>query len=137
MSHHPQRPSHKERTKKLAEALAALQAKRRVVIDEDRHFTADMDDLGSADAAEHYETIIEFLNEIQSAGGAECYVGKFPPYKCYHLGFEDVELFAFAWGSPSQGKRMYLKFGIRLSKKGDPTYLYLNCHEDQPEKRNR
>ncbi len=137
MPHPPQRPSHKERTRKLSDALVALAARRRVVIDEERHFTADMDELGSSDATDHYEKITGFLHEIQAAGGAECYVGKFPPYKCYHAGFEDVELFAFAWDSPGLGKRMYLKFGIRLSKKGDPTYLYLNCHEDQPEKRNR
>ncbi|MFT3991183.1 MAG: hypothetical protein QM680_07215 [Luteolibacter sp.] len=136
MPHFP-RPSHKELTKKLAEALSALDAKRRVIIDEERHFTVDMDELGSADAAEHYEKITYFLKEITSSGGACCYVGKFPPYKCYHAGFENVELFSFAWDSSSEGKRMYLKFGIRLSKKGSPTYLYLNCHEDQPEKRNR
>ena len=137
MSHSPKRPTHKERTRKLSDSLSALAARRRVVIDEDRHFTNDMDELGSADAADHYDRITVFLNEIQSAGGADCYVGKFPPYKCYHAGFENVELFAFAWDSLGMGKRMYLKFGIRLSKKGDPTYLYLNCHEDQPEKRNR
>ena len=137
MTHSPKRPTHKERTRKLSDALAALAARRRVVIDEDRHFTNDMDELGSTDATDHFERITVFLNEIQSAGGADCYVGKFPPYKCYHRRFEDVELFAFAWDSSSMCKQMYLKFGIRLNKKSDPTYLYLNCHEDQPEKRNR
>ena len=133
----PQRPTHKERTKKLNEAIAALRAGRRVVIDEDRHFTADMDDLGSSDATSHYDRILAFLHEILSSGGADCYVGKFPPYQCYHSGFKNVDLFAFAWESPSEGKAMYLKFGIRLNKGGEPTYLYLNCHEDQPEKKNR
>ncbi len=137
MSHQSKRPSHKECTKKLADALAALSAGRRLVIDEERHFTADMDELGSSNAAEHYAKITGFLEEVQAAGGPDRYVGKFPPYKCYHAGFEDVELFAFAWDSPGMGKWMYLKFGIRLSKRGDPTYLYLNCHEDKPEKRNR
>jgi hypothetical protein len=137
MSHSSQRPSHKERTGKLKQAQEALAARRRVVIDEDRHFTADMDELGSGDAADHYLRVSAFVAEILVAGGAECYVGQFPPYKCYHAGFQDVELFAFAWDSPSVGKRMYLKFGIRLSKKGESTYLYLNCHEDKPEKRNR
>lgn len=133
----PQRPTHKERSKKLDEAIAALEARRRVVIDEDRHYTTDMDELGSPDAAGHYLRILDFLHEIQTSGGADCYAGKFPPYKCYHPGFESIELFAFSWHSPSAGKAMYLKFGIRLNQKGEPTYLYLNCHEDRPEKRNR
>ncbi len=88
-------------------------------------------ELGSADAGDHYDKILDFLEEIQTGGGADCYVGKFPPYKAYHQGFENTDLFAFAWDSPSERKWMYLKFGIRLSKKGDPTYLYLNCHEDK------
>lgn len=132
------RPTVKERDKKLRDALVALDAGRRVVIGEDRHFTADMQELNTLNANAHFARILDFLEEIQAAGGADCYVGKWPPYKCYHHGFEDVELFAFAWDSPSAGKKMYLKFGTRLSKKtGDPTYLYLNCHEDAPDKKNR
>ena len=115
------RPSHKECSKKLREAVRALEAGRRVIIDEDRHFTEDMDGLGSASASSHWEKILLFLEEIDAAGGAACYAGASPPLKCYHGDFREVELFAFARDSPSEKRRLYLKFGIRLSKKGDPT----------------
>lgn len=131
------RPSHKECSKKLREAVRALEEGRRVIIDEERHFTEDMAALGSVSALVHWEKVHLFLHEVEAAGGADCYAGASPPLKCYHGDFRDVELFAFAWESPSEKRRMYLKFGIRLSKKGDPTYLYLNCHEDAPEKKNR
>ena len=134
----PNRPSHKERSKKLREAMEALAAGRRVVIGEERHFTEDLQELRSGSAEIHFGKISEFLEEIASTGGAECYTGSYPPYRCYHKGFADVELFAFSWDSSSEGRKMYLKFGIRLNKKtGVPTYLYLNCHEDNPAKKNR
>jgi hypothetical protein len=97
-----------------------------------------MAELGSEDPEDHLERIWVFLKEIQKAGGGDYYVGTYPPQRCYHNNFQDLELYAFAWDSPSAGKRMYLKFGIRLSKKdSSPTFLYLDCHEDDPKKTNR
>jgi hypothetical protein len=132
------RPSDKERNKKLRDAVVALENGRYGFIDADRHLLEDMADIGSEDPEDHLERIWVFLEEIQSAGGGDCYVGSYPPQRCYHGHFQDLELYAFAWESPSAGKRMYLKFGIRLSKKdSSPTFLYLDCHEDNPNKKNR
>ncbi len=132
------RPSGKERNKKLRDAIAALESGRYLFIDADRHLPQDMAELGSEDPEDHLERIWVFLEEIQRGGGGDYYVGTYPPQRCYHNNFQDLELYAFAWDSPSAGKRMYLKFGIRLSKKySSPTFLYLDCHEDDPKKTNR
>jgi hypothetical protein len=132
------RPSGKERNKKLRDAIAALENGRYLFIDADRHLPQDMAELGSEDPEDHLERIWVFLKEIQKAGGGDYYVGTYPPQRCYHNNFQDLELYAFAWDSPSADKRMYLKFGIRLSKKdSSPTFLYLDCHEDDPKKTNR
>ncbi len=132
------RPSGKERNKKLRDAIAALENGRYLFIDADRHLPQDMAELGSEDPEDHLERIWVFLKEIQNAGGGDYYVGTYPPQRCYHNNFQDLELYAFAWDSPSADKRMYLKFGIRLSKKNSsPTFLYLDCHEDDPKKTNR
>ena len=138
MSYPSNRPTHKELRKKLAQAIQALDAGQYVIVDRERHFLPDMDSLESLDQTEHFTQIRTFLQEIQEAGGPECYVGKRPPYFSYHPGYENVELFAFVWQSPSTSKDLYLKFGICLN--GDalpPTYVYLNCHEDEPSKKNR
>ena len=127
-----------ERNKKLRDAVVALESGRYVFIDADRHLPQDMAELGSEDPEDHLERIWVFLKEIQKAGGGDYYVGTYPPQRCYHNNFQDLELYAFAWDSPSADKRMYLKFGIRLSKKNSsPTFLYLDCHEDDPKKTNR
>ena len=132
------RPTHKECSGKLRQAREALENGSYQTIDADRHFTPDRDELGSASAKDHWNKVHQFLGEIQANGGASCYVGSYPPYPCYHPPYVGVELFAFAWNSESAGCRMYLKFGIKLGKKSkQPTYLYLNCHEDAPEKRDR
>jgi hypothetical protein len=132
------RPSGKERNKKLRDAIAALENGRYLFIDADRHLPQDMAELGSEDPEDHLERIWVFLKEIQKAGGGDYYVGTYPPQRCYHNNFQHLELYAFAWDSPSADKRVYLKFGIRLSKKNSsPTFLYLDCHEDDPKKTNR
>ena len=130
-------PSSKERAKKLREAAEALAAGRWVVIAEDRHLIHDMNALGCNSAREYFTKITGFLDEIAASGGSNCYAGAFPPYKCYHDGFRDIRLYAFAWDSPGERRRLYLKFGIRLNKAGVPTFLYLNCHDDDPDKKNR
>lgn len=116
--------------------MAAIQAGRRVVLAEARSFTADMIEARSAAALEHWEKIFLFLHEIYGFGGARRYAGNVLPYQCDHPGFENIEIFECFWSSPSMRRSMYLKFGIRASKTGKPIYIYLNCHEDQPDKRN-
>lgn len=133
-----QRPSHKELTSKLNQAVSALTKGVYVIVEKERHFSDDINLFRSGSTVEHLDKVLVFLHEIIEAGGAACYAGKYPPYECYHDPYRGVELFAFAWDSPSKKQRLYLKFGIRLSKKTkEPTYMYLNCHEDAPEKRDR
>lgn len=131
------RPSHKELSNKLRQAKEALTADLVLVVSEHKHFQPDMQECRSATTKAHYRRILQFLEEIAADGGADCYVGRYPPYKCYEKNFENDELYAFAWDSKRMKKRMYLKFGIRTTKTGEPWYIYLNCHEDQPEKKNR
>ena len=132
------RPTHKELTGKLRQAIEALEAGRFAIVEEERHFQSDLEDFGSSSSSDHFEKVFVFLHEIVESGGADCYVGRYPPAECYHKPYDDVELFAFAWKSEKANKRLYLKFGIKISRKtNNPTYLYLNCHEDAPEKKDR
>jgi hypothetical protein len=131
------RPSHKENSNKLRQAVEALASGHYLIANVEKHFQPDMQECKSSTAKAHFALILALLQEIHEAGGADCYAGAYPPLKCYEKHFENDELFAFAWESKRMKKRMYLKFGIRLSKTQEPRYIYLNCHEDQPEKKNR
>jgi hypothetical protein len=124
------KPSHKALTNKLRLAKAALEAGSTAIL-AGPHFVANMIELGSEDAKEHWKTILVFINEILASGGGGCWKG--PIKNCTHPPFNGEPLYDFVWHSPSVGKMMYLKFGIR-SPGGKPKYLYLNCHNDQPEK---
>lgn len=131
------RPSHKERNNKLRQAKEALTEARFLIANDEKHFQPDMQECRSGSTSAHFRLILVFLEEITAQGGATCYAGAYPPYKCYEKRFENDDLYAFAWDSKRMKKRMYLKFGIRIMKTGEPWYIYLNCHEDQPQKKNR
>lgn len=123
-------PTPKELNKKLQDALSAIQEEDYAFV-EDRHLTSDMDKLFSESAEDHMERIAEFIQEIITNGGARCYNGHRtqPPLKCSNPRYPRLELFPFVWCSPSEGKDMYIKFGITYDAQKKPTYLYLNCHE--------
>lgn len=111
---------------RVAAAIAAVDAGHMTFI-ATKHVAADIQELGLADADAYGDAIFEFLHEIQEAGPDRCYAGGRPPQRCYEPGHKGLELFAYAWNSPSAGKRLYLKFAMK-----DGHYYHLDCHEDRP-----
>ncbi len=75
------RPSHRELTKKLRQAIEALENGEMRIVDEERHFSNNLVELGTDSAEAHWAKIYDFLHEVVVSGGADCYVGAFPPYK--------------------------------------------------------
>ena len=119
-------PTSKTIAAKVREAIEALDSGKYAAI-ANKHVSADMEELGFDSAEEYWDAIYGFLHEIQDADTVKCYVGGRPPQRSYERGFQGLELFAYAWDSPSTNRRMYLKFGIR-----NETYYHLDCHEDRP-----
>lgn len=119
-------PTPKTIAAKIQQAINALDAGRYVAIAE-KHVTADIEELGVESVDAYWDSIFVFLQEIENVGACQCYVGGRPPQRSYERSFVGLELFAYAWDSPSAKCRMYLKFGIR-----DQTYCHLDCHKDRP-----
>jgi hypothetical protein len=121
----PSHPSSKSIINRISDAIAAVDAGRMAFI-ATKHLAADIEELGLADAGDYWDAIFEFLHEIKTAGPANCYAGGRPPKRCYEPGFKGLELFAYAWDSPSAGRRLYLKFAMKESH-----YYHLDCHEER------
>ena len=121
-------PTPKTITAKVREAIDALDNGKYAAVAE-KHVTADIDELGLDSVEEYWDAVFGFLHEIRDADPAKCYVGGRPAQRSYERGFQGLELFAYAWDSPSFKRRMYLKFGIR-----NGTYYHLDCHEDRPKR---
>ena len=119
----PPRPSNKEIFNKVRDGLAAVCAEQRRFASP-KHFAADLDALELTSANDYWQLIEKLLGEILTAGPVACYAGGRPPKRSYEAGIKNAELWAYAWDSPSLGKRMYLKFVLE-----NEWYLHVDCHE--------
>jgi len=119
----PKRPSKNEITKKVHSGLEAVRANRRSFAVR-KHLTDDLDQLDLASEDDYWKLIESFLGEIIAANPLACYAGSFPPKRSYEDGIKPAELWAYAWESPSQNERMYLKFVLK-----DGWYFHVDCHE--------
>ena len=120
-------PSPKTIINRVTEAIAAIAEGRMSFIAPNKHLASDLAELDLADADDYWDTIFVFLKEIEAAGPKGCYAGTRPPYRCYEPGAKGLELFAYAWHSPSDGRRLYIKFAVKNGH-----YYHLDCHEDRP-----
>lgn len=120
-------PTAKTIIKRVSEAIAAIADGRMSFIAPNKHLANDLAELDLDSADEYWDAIFEFLHEIKAAEPKCCYVGGRPPQRCYEPGAKDLELFAYAWTSPSKQRRLYLKFAVK-----DGHYYHLDCHEDRP-----
>jgi hypothetical protein len=124
-------PSDKEKCQKIDQAIASIDAGNIAII-ADRHNQLAMDFLDADDMDEVLDWVAVFLPEIKGVGPSRCFVGKYADPSNH---FRDIFLFPYHWDSPSLGKRVYLKFGIKTVQSADGkthTYYHLDCHEDQP-----
>jgi len=126
----PDRPSNKEICKKVADALAAVEAGRRQIA-LTKHFADDVYELGLEGEAALWELIPKLLREIQEADPAVCYAGSHPPLKSYEREILGAELWAFHWKSSELAREMYLKFVMKKGT-GDWVYAHCRCHDDRP-----
>jgi len=125
-------PSAHEKCQKIDQAIAAIDGGEITIIAE-RHNQLAMDFLQASDMEEVLDWVAVFLQEIKDIGPDRCFVGKFAA-RSDHRGFCDIFLFPYHWDSPSRGKRVYLKFGIKTVRDADGkthNYYHATCHEDR------
>src|SRR5258708_26331357 len=123
----PRRPSTKEICNKVRDGLSAVRAQHREFALH-KHVVADLDALGLNSENDYWNLIETLLGEILAAGPVESYAGGRPPQRSYEAGMKDAELWAYTWNSPSQIKRMYLKFVLK-----NDWYFHVDCHESTGE----
>jgi len=131
-------PSDKEICRKIDEAIIAIDSTDSTpVIIDDRHTQPAFAFLGCSDLDTLYDWVQTFLHEIKNIGPVSCFAGTAGRYvkRCDHSTFEDLFLYPYAFDSPTLGKTVYLKFGIRKSETEGTltfTYMHLNCHANRP-----
>lgn len=128
----PARPSNKEICKKVADALAAIEAGRRFIA-LTKHLVGDLAELELEDEAALWELIPRLLKEIRKADPVRCYAGSRPPQRSYESEIKGEDLWAFRWPSVTLGREMYLKFALKNTKAGW-VFAHVDCHEDRPKK---
>lgn len=122
-----QRPTHRELTKKIAEAKAALSNQEGLFADPSKT-VPELTALNIGDTEEVWPLIQELLEEIDPSH----YTGGRPPLKSYEKAIEGKELFAFSWDSQKLSRRMYLKFALK-----DKRFYYVSLHKDHPPSGNK
>jgi hypothetical protein len=127
------RPSDRELTHKVDEALEAILAGRRQ-IGLTKHLLSDCVALGLASEAELWQVLPELFREIKAADPISCYAGQHPPSRSYDDEMRDMELWPFHWLSQSQGKMMFIKFALKRNRAQEWVYVHVDVHEDRPNK---
>ena len=119
----PTRPSHKELTGKLNQALEGVATQQDIPIINPSSFAVDALHLGYSIKSDLRAVLKAILQEISP----EDYAGDRPPQKSYENEILGIELFAFSWASPLFGRKMYFKFAF--DKEGKMWLVSL--HEDR------
>ena len=124
-----QRPTAPELYGKINHAIAALKAGRRG-FGTLRHWAEEKYVLGLKATEEVWELLLKLLSEIKDARPEQCYAGTEPPQRSYEdePAIKGAELWAFSWESLHFKKRMYLKFVLKKSSRGEWWYFYIDCH---------
>lgn len=123
----PFRPSPKELSTKVCEALAAIEEGRWQTLD-DPYLVASLEELELENEDALIDLTMELLESIRHNGPEACYAGGKPPQKSYKPKIHGLDLWAFVCDDPRKpGRPIYLKFAL---KKG--VYIHISCHEDRP-----
>ncbi len=123
----PSRPSPKELSIKVCEALAAIEEGRWQTLD-DPYLVASLEELELENEDALIDLTMELLESIRRIGPDVCYAGGKPPQKSYKPKIQGLDLWAFVCDDPRKaGRPIYLKFAL---KKG--VYIHVSCHEDRP-----
>ena len=130
------RPSDRELSNKVRDALAAIIAGRRQIA-LTKHLVADLEELKLAGEAELWHLMPHLLGELIQSNPISCYAGRHPPTPSYEPEILNQELWAYRWPSVKLGRELYLKFVIVKNRAGEPHYLHVDLHPDRPEKRGK
>ncbi|MGE3262639.1 MAG: hypothetical protein AB7K68_12735 [Bacteriovoracia bacterium] len=120
----PQRPSHKELSKKLSEAIEALTREAGLFCNPGK-VVGELDALHLGQTSDVWPLILRLLAEIQPTD----YAGARPPLLSYEKSIEGQEIFAFSWDSQELKGRTYLKFALKGGR-----FYYVSLHPDRPKK---
>ncbi len=101
------RPSHKELSQKIAQAIAAIENGNIRILNM-LSFMADADELGYVIDTDLNELLVELLNK----SSLDNYEGSRPPQKAYQQKIIGAELFAFSVLETSLTRPVYYKFSI-------------------------
>lgn len=101
------RPTYKERAKKIKLAKEAVSAEAIIILNHEA-VAADAIDLGY-DISDIKKVLTELLNEITPVD----YAGKYPPQRSYEKQIENLDLFSFRWISKRFGCEIYFKFALK------------------------
>lgn len=124
-------PSKRDRLRKVAQAIAALEADQ-WDIGEDRHQTRAFEFLGVVELDDLRHECLILLRELQVAQESDplhCFAG--PSQREERITYSDgphrgVELFAYCWQSQHmEGAKVYLKFAISPQD----SFVFFTCHE--------
>ncbi len=122
----PPRPSAKELCAKVRAATNAVLAGD-YEFPIRKHLISDLDDLKIGGEEELMDLVLSLLQDIQTQGPDDCYVGGHPRQPSYEPAIRHEELWAFVCFSTELNKAIYLKFVLKKD-----VYLYVDCHEDRP-----
>jgi len=117
------RPSHKELTGKLKQALKATENQLSIPIVEPKSFAIDAIELGYSIKEDLRDVLKTILKEIKP----EHYAGNRPPERSYKDNIHNAELFAFKWFSTKFDQEVYFKFTFDKSE----TMWLVSLHEDR------
>ncbi len=101
------RPTHKELTRKIKQAVEAVSEDRICIVDQEI-LARDALELGY-----RISDLSDILIEVLSAISPRDYIGHQPPEKSYEDKIKGIELFIFKTYSQVLGCHIYLKFGLK------------------------
>ncbi len=133
----PQRPTHRELTKKLGIALECLNSENRSLVIIDRASTkpqiaTNIERLGLADDEAYWALVTRCLT-LAKEDPEGSYRGGKPPQTCDTVRIlRNCEMFAFTVYDELTKKSVYTKFAIKKMHNGDLMYGHITCHKDEP-----
>lgn len=126
---HPHKPSPKELTNKLKQALEAFD-KQQVAFAELTHVAADIEELNLADTDAYLDLIYECIQLAQDEPEG-CFRQPFPPKSTKHELTKNLRMWAFEVQHEAYSTKLYFKFCLK-EQRGGTLYCHIDCHESRP-----
>lgn len=125
----PHKPSRKELTNKLRQALEAFDH-HRVTFADQTHVAADIEELDLADTDAYLDLIYECI-QIAQHDPAGCFRQPYPPKSTKHALTKNLPMWAFEVYHEAYSTKLYFKFCLKEQRDGT-LYCHIDCHESRP-----